>query len=80
MRRYFAAMIAMAAWLSLVGSTATTLHESMTVRKFSLVTATGKNVLHQNFDRRRLADGLDSLSLSFHAANRNVSKLAYSCS
>ena len=61
------------AWLSLVGSTATTLQESITVRKFSLVTTTGENALHKNFDRRRLADGLDSLSLSFHAANRDVS-------
>ena len=63
--------------LSAVLGRTTALSKPIAVRKFSLVTETGDNVLHKDFDRRRLTDGLDSgldrLSLAFRAANHDVS-------
>ena len=44
---------------------------AITLRTFSLVTNTGENVLHANFDRRRLADrSIDRLALKFHALEK----------
>ena len=68
-------MIIVTALASLMMSTAdldTLCEEPVAVRKFSLVTESGENILHKDFDRRRLADGLDRLSLVFHAANYDV--------
>ena len=47
--------------------------EPILVRKFSLLTEIGENVLHKDFDHRRLGDGLDRLSLAFRAQNQDVS-------
>mgnify|MGYP003335468931 CR=1 FL=1 len=55
--------------LSAVLGRTTALDEPIAVRKFSLVTKNGENVLHKDFDRRRLTDGLDHLCLAFRAAN-----------
>ena len=60
------------ALLGVMGSNAH--DEPIAVRKFSLVTKNGENVLHKDFDRRRLTDGLDHLSLAFRAANHDVSQ------
>ena len=64
------------ALLSVLGST-TNLgcqnDEPVAVRDFSFVTNIGESVLHENFDRRRLAVGFDQLTLAFHASNRDVS-------
>ena len=60
--------------LSAVLGRTTALDESIAVRKFSLVTKNGENVLHKDFDRRRLTDGLDHLCLAFRAANHDVSQ------
>ena len=44
--------------------------DSITVRKFSLVTAKGESVLHTDFDRRRLRDNtVSKISLKFNAEN-----------
>ena len=56
-------------------ATAITPNEPIAVRKFSLVTNTGDNVLQKRFDRRRLTDDdLDHLSLAFKHANNDVSE------
>ena len=60
--------------LSAVLGPTTALDEPSAVRKFSLVTKNGENVLHKDFDRQRLTDGLDHLSLAFRAANHDVSQ------
>ena len=60
--------------LSAVLGPTTALDEPSAVRKFSLVTKNGENVLHKDFDRQRLTDGLDHLSLAFRAANLDVSE------
>ena len=60
--------------LSAVLGRTTALDEPIAVRKFSLVTKNGENVLHKDFDRRRLTEGLDHLSLAFRAANHDVSQ------
>ena len=41
--------------------------ESITLRTFSLVTSKGENVLHSDFDRRRLTDNFGRLALKFNA-------------
>ena len=57
-----------------MGSNAAGIEESIVVRKFSLVTEIGENVLHKDFNRRRLADGnFRRLSLTFHAEDLHVS-------
>ena len=63
------------ALLTLVSSNAIALDEKKTivVRKFSLLTGVGENVLHKDFDRRRLTEDFDHLSLDFNAENRDVS-------
>ena len=62
------------ALLAVMGSNAAALDESIVVRKFSLVTEIGENVLHKDFNRRRLADGqFRRLSLKFQAADLDVS-------
>ena len=61
-------------FLGLMGSNAAALDESIVVRKFSLVTEIGENILHKDFNRRRLADGkFRRLSLKFRAADLDVS-------
>ena len=47
-----------------------TSHDTIAVHypAFKLVTRTGENVLHENFDRRRLADNFDGLALKVHAS------------
>ena len=53
-------------------SVADTSQESVTVRKFSLVTDEGENVLHADFDRRRLADSsFDRLAFRFYAFGKH---------
>ena len=59
---------------AMLGRTTALVDEPIAVRKFSLVTKNGENVLHKDFDRRRLTDGLDHLSLAFRAANHDVSQ------
>ena len=45
--------------------------DSITLRTFSLVTDTGENVLHEKFDRRRLADrAIGRLNLKFRAVEK----------
>ena len=67
--------------LSAVLGRTTALDEPIAVRKFSLVTKNGENVLHKDFDRRRLTEGLDHLSLAFRAANHDVSQATiFACS
>ena len=46
--------------------------QSIIARNFSLVTDTGESVLHDQFDRRRLASGgvTDRLSMKFFAMNK----------
>ena len=57
-----------------IGSNAAGIEESIVVRKFSLATEIGENVLHKDFNRRRLADGnFRRLSLTFRAAHLDVS-------
>ena len=57
-----------------MGSNAAGIEGSIVVRKFSLATEIGENVLHKDFNRRRLADGnFRRLSLKFHAADLDVS-------
>ena len=61
-------------FLGFMGSNAAALDESIVVRKFSLVTEIGENVLHKDFNRRRLADGkFRRLSLTFRVAHLDVS-------
>ena len=55
--------------LSAVLGRTTALDEPIAMRKFSLVTKNGGNVLCKDFGRRRLTDGLDHLCLAFRAAN-----------
>ena len=45
-------------------------NDSITVRKFSLVTNKGENVFHKDFDRRRLMDSFRELALKFHAVEK----------
>merc|ERR1719174_143897 len=44
--------------------------ETIVVRKYSLVTENGMQVMHKNFDRRRLSGDFEKLSLTFSARNR----------
>ena len=45
--------------------------DSITVRKFSLLTSDGENVLHHHFDKRRLEyASVDRLALNFNAAGK----------
>ena len=54
-------------------------HESITVHTFSLITDKGENVLREEFDRRRLTDSFDQLSLKFKAFEKQFEfKLARS--
>ena len=47
-----------------------TIDEPIAVRMFSLMTGKGENVLHEGFDRRRLADSFDRLTLNFQALEK----------
>ena len=71
-QKYVQNSLVVFALLGVMGSNAH--DEPIAVRKFSLVTKNGENVLHKDFDRRRLTDGLDHLSLAFRAANHDVSQ------
>ena len=52
--------------------------EAIVVREYSLVTENGVQVMHKNFDHRRLqADGFDNLHLAFHAKNTKVCTFLY---
>lgn len=56
--------------LHILGSIAN-LPDSITVSKFSLVTAKGENVLHADFNRRRLGDNsVQRLFLKFNAVDK----------
>ena len=60
--------------LSAVLGRTTALDEPIAMRNFSLVTKNGENILHKDFDRRRLTDGLDHLCLAFRTANHDVNQ------
>ena len=62
----------LAAALCILLSVADTSQESVVVRKFSLVTDGGENVLHADFDRRRLADSsFNRLAFKFYAFGKH---------
>ena len=45
--------------------------EFITLREFSLETLMGNNVFHKVFDRRRLSDDSERLTLKFDAGNKH---------
>ena len=63
--------------LAALGSIVAALDERILVRDFSLVTDNGENILHKNFNRRRLTEGSRRLSLTFRAADLDVSNCLY---
>ena len=60
-------MIIAALWILAITSTSP---DSITVRTFSLVTSEGENVLHEDFDRRRLSNSFGRLALKFNAIGK----------
>lgn len=62
-----------------IGRATITIDEAITVRDFLLVTEIGEKVLHEGFDRRRLASGFDKLALTFRAADLDVSVSICAC-
>ena len=64
--------------LAALGSIVAALDERISVRDFLLVTDIGENILHKNFNRRRLADGSRRrLALKFRALDLDVSSCLY---
>ena len=63
--------------LAALRSIVAALDERISVRDFLLVTDIGENILHKNFNRRRLADGSRRLTLTFRAADLDVSSCLY---
>ena len=63
--------------LAALRSIVAALDERISVRDFSLVTDKGENILHESFNRRRLADGSRRLTLTFRAADLDVSSCLY---
>ena len=61
-------MLAPALYILFIGCTPP---ELITVHTFSLETRKGENILHEQFDRRRLADDFERLAFKFHAFEKN---------